>query len=525
MSKYNNIDDLFKDKFSDHLENPSDKIWEGIQPKLVGPRLEMLYRTAFKGFTSSPSQAVWRKIAAGLWFKNFVHFSPFTFNAYYMAALSVIGTVSIVSYNNYNTNNFSLVETEKYAQIELQEITKVQENVIENISNKVMLASVDNNLGIIPFNNVQKRNVSNSTPYKGSDFYLDANTQSQNQSQIVQNQIVEAEIQNETSLNNIAKTKHNLFKLSHINFSNIAISSDLIDLSKNAFSNYGIKDIAIYDTLGVDYKGDDIILKRSYSELSLWAAVHNSKLSLSTQNSEIKNQVEELTDMMIVEDEYSVGINYAYNYKNLHFETGIQYNYLKEKLSKTNSVLDIIDNSYYEHFTNSFWQIDTVSYILDLDEYLNGNEVYVPYIDSIQIHYQDSSLISIIDTIDNTQNISVNNQYHIVGVPLIAGYEFNLGKFSLTPKTGIITGLLIKREGQTFDLIDHSIIDVDINNHPKFLFDYYAALNFKYNLYHKSYIFIEPHVRSSINNINNSSVDISKKNLRYGINLGVALRF
>ena len=123
MKNKQNIEDIFRSEFEGFTQKPSDKVWNSINKKMVGPRFESLYHNAFKGFKIVPAEQTWRRIATALWFNRFIHFSPFHFNIYYLGLIltAVVGTV--VTVNN-NSNMDFIRFNDKFANAEK---TKIQQ--------------------------------------------------------------------------------------------------------------------------------------------------------------------------------------------------------------------------------------------------------------------------------------------------------------------------------------------------------------------------------------------------------------
>lgn len=517
MSKYNNIEDIFKNAFQTYSEKPDKDVWKGIAPKLSGARLELLYKTAFKGFTSSPSQAVWKKIASSMWIKNFVHFNPLSFNAYYMAALSIVGVTSFVVFNNQlNLGSIDKITAEKHSQINIEEFYEYGD-----ISSNIIVPDK------IP---VQSNEMPSLVSY--TDLKEDAEL-----SYFDEKIITEEEFKTEELYaDEIFDTKHDAKDISSQQFdyylkrlnlpiiSKLSYSPDLFESLEQYFSNLLTKDISIYDTLGVDYKGDDIVIKRDYFELSAFFGSGKSIYSIGNANSELQNQFDNYKSNIYPEISYYAGLGLSYNYRRFHLETGLHYNYhqetgVAELLRKTG-----VEVSSYDYFEDSFWQTDTLAWILDLDQYLAGNIVYIPYTDSSFITVTDSVLVTQIDSVEVLSDVNYSNQYHIIGVPVIFGYEFTSNKISFTPKSGLIAGFLINQSGKHYNIEQNNLIPANMAPNSKILLDYYGAINIKYKLFENISLFAEPNVRGSIIPMYQQQYAISKRAYRFGVNAGISIR-
>ena len=179
---------------------------------------------------------------------------------------------------------------------------------------------------------------------------------------------------------------------------------------------------------------------------------------------------------------------------------------------------------HYNYFENQRWEYDT-TLILDLDEYLTGNIVYIEHVDSCLLYYQDSIFTEYRDTALIDKSYIAENQYHIFDIPLIAGYELKYGNISFTPKAGLITSYLVKREGTAYSFLSGDIVQAQNLPMSKLLFDYYAGLNIQYRVSKNISVFIEPHLRSDINSLYKSSYAISEKSIKYGVKTGLSIKF
>ncbi len=520
MDANNKIENLFRDNLSNYTARPSEGVWNGISYKLIGPRFEFLYQSAFKGFTSMPKEIVWKKIASVMWVKNFVHFNPFSFNAYYMGAISIVGTSVFLSYNFNLFNSPGEMLAEKHSEITVDNFESAQNNIkpaqdIYAIENEI-IDEIENNFP----NNLQNLNISqnilaertnpeakeHSEPIVFSDEFEEASES-----------FISKDIKSFISSTN---------RLKAFAIPNIIYSPSIRDFAQSIVfnENLGINNVTIFDTLGTDYKGDDIIIKRSYFELSGFYTFENTQYNISGTNPELVSQTDNFIQRHKAGRTFSVGLNLAYNYKSVLFETGLHYNRLSEVAEFEVGRIEYTENQFYEFSEDSFWQTDTLGWILDLDEYLQGNTVYIPYTDSSQVFVKDSVLITITDSTSFTELQGISSNYHIIAVPVIFGYEFNIGKLSLTPKAGIISGFLIKKNGYVWNPESNMAISVNSAAHTGILFDAFGAFNIKYRFHPKISLYAEPNTRIMLNSMYDKSWAINQKAFRFGISAGIAIK-
>lgn len=518
MDANKNIENLFRNSLGDYIQKPSEGVWNGIRHKLIGPRIEFLYKSAFKGFTAAPSEVVWRKIAAVMWVKNFIHFNPFSFNAYYMGAISIIGTGIFLSYNNNFFGSQDVIPAQRHSQIENQNFA----NVLDKIKPVQSIFDIENEINSNISNNTQ-------TKYISSEIIVKENITDFKE---VENKIIADEIINRTDEQEIigdVETVESYMpasRMKKIIIPQISYSPTINDFAKQIMFNqdFANLNLSIDDTLGTDYKGDDIIIKRDYFELSGFFNFEKTTYNIVGNNPELLSQTENLINRHSSGPAYSAGLNIGYNYKSFLFETGLHYNKLSESASVDFERTEYAEDQYFEFSEYSFWTTDTLGWILDLDEYLQGNVVYIPYTDSSQVFVKDSVLITVIDSTKYTEQIDINSNYHIIAVPAIIGYEFKLGKLSLTPKTGVIAGFLIKRNGYIFSPENSSLLDVNLAPQSSVLFDALGAFNFKYHINPKISIFAEPNIRVMLNSMYDKSWAIDQKAYRFGLSAGISIR-
>lgn len=546
MKGKQNIEDAFRSEFEGFTQTPSNKVWNGINKKMIGPRFESMYKNAFNGFKVAPSEQTWRRIAAAVWFNKFIHFSPFSFNIYYAGLIltAVVGTVITVNNNpNLDFVNFS-EENYKAKTNEINEIEddNPEENIFEyrnaipdffalnsdneietnNLINEVQTIDNTTNQNDIVYNSNIADNNNNITANANITNQTNENNTEENNTNNTENGLLA-----ETNSFN-SQTQNNLyFKLDRLvneNSFTLSYKPTTFDIADKVISGIPEQDVITYDTIGVDYHGDPILKEKSYFAIGLYVAPFYHDYNTQLLNSELAANYDIYNSNISPELSYSTGINIKYSYRQFHIETGISYLSLHESFSSSISSYETNTTSHYDYFDQEVWDPYTIL-ILDLDEYLQGNIVYIEHTDSILSIVPDSTLVTITDSTLVTNDHNATSNYHILDIPLIAGYEFQFGKTSISPKAGIISSVLISREGTYYDMSMNDVMSCEHSKNTKLLFDYYASINLQYNITDHTSVYIEPHIRADINSMYDKSYVLDQKSRKYGLKTGIYYKF
>ncbi|HOZ29600.1 MAG TPA: hypothetical protein PLL66_01675 [Bacteroidales bacterium] len=564
MSSNKNIEDFFRSEFDNFEVNPSGKVWSGINKRLTIPRFNAMYKNAFNGFKISPSEHIWRRVAAVIWLNKFIHFTPFSFNIYYLGIIvtAIVGTVitvdnspnlKFIHFDNKTitieneTENNNIFDVPDYAK--LTEIASVHNNLKSDIILDAKLGNSNYNTDeFIVENNLFAPDNTNNATEKSESFNVMQDPVQDNSKDLVistnndeTDEILDNNIQDD--ILSVESEPDNVTNIFAINNEDIVLKKDILpsrlkmnsislltyqpgwsEFADNKLSGIPYLDPIVYDTVGYNHAGDPIVMEKSWFTIDLFYSPvvynHTNKLL----NSELQQNYNFYSSNNKALFSHYAGIGLSFNYKNIKIESGFSYLQLNESLNQSTKFYDSITYHRYDYFENHRWEYDTTM-ILDLDEYLTGNIVYIEHVDSCLFNYQDSVLSEYRDTALVEKTMLAENQYHIFDIPLIAGYELNYGKMSITPKAGLITSYLIKRTGTTYNIIKGDIGPAKDLPSSKLLFDYYAGINIQYRISKNIAVFVEPHIRSDINSLYKSSYAISEKSMKYGVKTGLSIIF
>ncbi|MDD3859993.1 MAG: hypothetical protein PHW83_07330 [Bacteroidales bacterium] len=564
MSSNKNIEDLFRSELGDFKVNPSDKVWSGINKRMCVPRFNAIYRNAFSAFKLSPSDHVWRRVAAFVWLNKFIHFTPFSFNIYYLGIIitAVVGTVITVN-NNPNLNFvhfdpntktveivddsnslFNIPDPTDYINSQIAEnnsdadketaiiYDKLDADPDFNVEKEIILPINENTNNLntetnIVIQNQEQNNIISQNNYINTENLTtnEVDNKIPELSDLV-NIPVEQIVEKESSIKVDIKTERELLPtrllLNKIQY--LKYRPDWSEFADLKLSEIPYLNPIVYDTLGYNHAGDPIIVEKSWFTIDLFYSPYLHSYSNKLLNAELEQNYSFYSSNNKPIYSYSAGVGLSFNYKRLRIESGFSYMQMRENLNQTVKIYDTITNYQYNYFENHSWNYDTTM-ILDLNEYLAGNIVYIEYVDSCMFYYTDSVMTEYLDSVQIDKLMQAENAYHIVDIPVIVGYEFNYNNFSITPKAGIITSYLTKRTGTAYNIMAGEIVNANDLPSSKLLFNYYAGINLQYRISKNLAIFIEPHIRSDINSLYKNSYAINEKSMKYGVKTGISFKF
>jgi hypothetical protein len=539
VNKKQNIEDAFRSGFDGYTKTPSDKVWNGINKKMIGPRMESMYKNAFNGFKIAPTGQTWRRVAAALWFNRFIHFSPFSFNIYYLGIIitAVVGTVVSIN-NNRNldfvhfSDPFENPAKLKTKQIVIEQTASTNSNLDlrntetdyfelkedENISNTIETNAITNtnNNNIIVNNNSQANRQTNNITETTIDI-----------ENIILENIAENIIETNIENSNVDNKENFIVKLERLirfNTYNLTYNPTTSEIADAVINGIPKLDAISYDTIGVDYHGDPILQEKSSFIIDLYVSPYMHRYNNLLLNSELQNNFDLYDENINPCMSFSAGLGFAYMYKNIRFETGIGYHRMNETISLSTQGYESNSHTYYNYFDELVWQ-EHIVHVLDLDEYLQGNIVYIEHVDSVLTFISDSTLITYTDSTLVSENLNAENSFSFIDIPIIGGYEFNFGKISLTPKAGIIGSILIKREGTCYDITSRDITDVQAEYNSGLLLDYYTAINLQYKMGKHISLYIEPNLRGDITSVYKNNFALDQKSNKFGLRTGVYIKF
>lgn len=130
-----NIEDIYRDAFSDSAAMPPGDIWGNIEQKLNDDAVENLFKEKFENDREKPPSGMWFKISQRMWLSEFVKFNPSKFNVYYAA---VILMASLGLYLGSDDESEIIAENSVAIQEQIVEQTKPVQTKVVTSENEVV---------------------------------------------------------------------------------------------------------------------------------------------------------------------------------------------------------------------------------------------------------------------------------------------------------------------------------------------------------------------------------------------------
>ncbi len=451
------LEDIFREGLGNRSSKPSPQTWSRINNRLW-----------WKGIVSTltnspvkPSSSVWTSIALSLWFKNFVRFSPGSFNIHYLglALTFVFGTYSLTTNDQYQPAQIAqtVISSDILSGIPAQ-TNPVQNNaitVITPVINKTSPVNSGSSFSKPADNIIQNTEVLSQVP------------------EVKSNRPFEDRITDQEELNLLPVLGFNL------------------NSEKPSFN------ISSTDSI-VDWLGKPVTIERFRFSADLF---------FSYANATTFNRTMDLTDDFSLDPEIkagpviSGGFGMNYQWKNLCFQGGLAYSGMNQSSSyntlhyKTDTVLInwILDGGRYVYDT--LW-------VLNLDSFINGNEVYFAVIDSQYVHTPDTISVSKPVTTKEIQKNTANAKLSYFEIPLSAGYTVSSGRFDYRLKVSFIPGLLTYTYGNMVNpFAEFGDIPVQRETYSRWLFSGGASLEIHYKPFSRMGISLEPFYRRNLNTL------------------------
>jgi len=505
MDENNNFENFFKENLKGLNIEPSTEVWKGVKHNLWYSDIQNL----FYSYTIQPASNVWRMIAFKLWFKEFVIFSPKTFNIYYLSSVIVAISLMFYSLNNFTDNN---------------SINKVsnQTNVPLNKDNNIIISDVTNNNSDV-YTNKHIENKKNSGNTNNDNSLLVSYLNKNNSSGLINKVNNNNNIKN----NNKADIKSNKIDLEPI-----------IDNNEIAFNDFSVRDYSSLSfmlkqsiLLNNNHSNDSVFTNRKVVEYnpkwwywsieSYFMPLSNSAI-YKVKDLEFSDFNNNINGKTINTNTLSGGILAEAKHLNFSFQTGVSYSKLADKPNeqylsfRKDSILvtQIEHGGYYHYFEIEILNLDTLL--------LTGHYVY------ITIH--DSEFVATTDTISKYQSNIVKtinhnrtyNSFSYIEVPLIAGYTFSQGRINLTLRAGLVAGILTKTTGSLpSPYSEFGTIDIDNNLSRKIIFSGIAGIEVAYDATKHISIIAAPIYRFNLSSVFKKEYVIDERFKSIGFKLGL----
>lgn len=527
MSKFNNIEDFFKDSFDDFEQSPSGDLWGKIDEKISGNDVQQVYKTAFDNFASSPSANVWDNIYRRLILIRFFRFQPNTFNVYYSAAGIILATLIFVglfnsspSKTNKSNINSSIGKNEKSKDLAVVEDPRKGESD-RNSSKKDGNSEKD----VVKSLNDPSKNKNQSRPAKNVVPVNTAPTLQQEINRRLQENQKAKQKNTSYFRNSVIQTDDTQLAYSITNEQKKSEKTSDVSLMLLSSKKFGGLNLNLTDwkpdSIVFNAQGNPIILQLTRFSLSAYCSGAQNQPLFIPSNSEhqtYSNYVDSLTS-----PDYSVsyGLDFAYTYKNFIFQTGLSMQTFTEGFKNRQTQLDIVQKPYTNYFDRLVSSWDTV-WFLNLDSLLQGDSVWVPVPVETTYTVRDSNILYTNDTLKQYLYKKEQNKYRYFEIPLMVGYQVKDNRFTYSLKAGIITGILQAVKGYNVSS-DNKFTSLDLANNPfgKYHFSAILSLGVSYNFNGHWSVFGEPYIRRSINSVFEKNYLLAKKFSSGGLKVGI----
>lgn len=504
MSENQNIEDLFKSNLNNLNVEPTSKVWEGVNSNLWYSNIQ----NAFYNYTVQPTSNAWRKIALRLWFKDFIIFSPTSFNVYYLSSALIICTVLLFS--NFNSSikeisNLNITSQEEIAPIIIKNNSTIKNSAIsQNLNNTNKEIEKEESLIVSALNNTnQNTTKNNNTIQFANNTLLISDLQNANIDNL---NVHEPLLVNEEELNdNVIRDNSSLLKMPFIyltnNFNLLVDTSFKLRTENEYYSKHWQWSV---ESFVMPMLGSSIY-KITNNELTSFENNYGGSVSSPT-----------LSEGLLVQTKHL----------NLSFQTGLSFSSFTDKpdykfLSSkyyTSMVTEIVPDYSYEYF-------DEV--ILNLDSLLLTG-------DSAWIIIKDSTIITTYDTVIKPLTVQVNsinhkrttNSFSNVEIPFIAGYTISQGKINFTLRGGIIAGILTSVSGSMpSPYSEVGTIDIESKTTRNFMLSGIAGIEASYNATNHISLIAAPVFRFNLLSLYKKDYLINQRFNNYGIKLGIRYNF
>ena len=496
MSDLKNLEDIFKDNLHDFHVSPTDKVWKGIKSNLWYSDIQ----NVFRNFSFQPTNSVWRAIAFRLWLKQFLTYSPATFNVYYLFSVVLIGFSSFYFYNqSYDFNQKTIFdETLKQGDV-VSEINTYSSRRYNDFKADNSMSSENDNQE----NDVKTtQDIINNKPQnvvKKIDFNNEISDQNSNEALVIHKepQLIENE-------NNDDEEIRDYSSFPFINSLGLALKPDF------AAQDFFYREIPVFKNRLLQWSLEGFILPMT--EKASYKVDANEYPGFGV-NYKAENP----------SNSFSYGILAEAKKKRISVQTGLIYsnfidrpNYQTSNYQiDTSMVTQIIPGGYYNYYT---------VLILDLDTYLaTGNSVYINVLDSTFIPENDTLIVQQISARKFSEYKRTSNSYTYIELPLIAGYTLPFGKINLTLRSGVIAGLLTFSDGNIPSPYSEQGTAEIIQNTQcnKFVLSGMAGIEIGYNVSSRISIVTSPVYRFNLNSVLKSDYIVDQRFKSFGVKFGV----
>jgi hypothetical protein len=260
--------------------------------------------------------------------------------------------------------------------------------------------------------------------------------------------------------------------------------------------------------------------KQSNFSIEIYSGIQQNTKRISanqllTEYADIRNTAEKKINTTYF------GFNVSLQRKRLVIQSGIAYHLIGENNQYDAKSKQWIknDENEWEYYNKQIVKIDTV-YHFGIVSYnqtiVNAKDsTLLTKYDSVFVYHNDSNMI----------NANGKTKISYLELPLLLGYQFNSGKFSITPMAGITMGYLLQSNGS---YINKSITGIETIHEGKILnayaFNYLFKLQVAYQFTSHWMVSLLPQYKSNIISVSPKSSGINTKYRSLGASIGLAYK-
>jgi hypothetical protein len=529
-------------------------------------QLSGLFRNQFEGFAPDPSPATWSSLQWRLWWIRFMRFSLTTFNIYYMVALLITGSLTIILLEKdnilpdsgfnpsvqkrpeirpnsdvYHIDSTSDIQNQKDTRLNSLDSSEDKANQIASKPNDIRNSKVNKDLsepnthfsiasiigsgkGILEvqtFPNASKQEeltIGNSISPK--ERGLENSTESDNWimedrhqplQKIGSEELIRDNEQNKSLDTNRQEVDgfDEADDMPASEQSPLAISSVVYDTIR-VFDT-----IAVYDTIQTKHHSSSVRERnRGQWYFDLTSGVNQTSFLYDHASQEIRD---DLNGGTLYGTGWLFGSQVGYSGHRLFAETGLSYHRNVESFRYT-AVNSVNENQFWIYQFNGYYhQTDTVSW-----QFIYNPEdtsyILIPVIVDSVFPNIDSTLVGFPKT-------DYRNQYSYVNIPFVTGiYLYRDQRIQVSAKAGINAGIFINAKGKTLSHIaPNTLTSLDQSSLPflKVLLSWQAGIGITYRINDRFMILVDPVYRRTAGSVFSSAYPVNAVKEEFAIQIGL----
>lgn len=440
-----------KDVLNSFSPEPPVNGWANISAKMSEGGMQDI-KSKMSDFHPVSKLNHWKFINRKLIFNRFVTFKANRFNLVYLLLIliTISGSTIIATATSKQNKNNTIASNNNYAQTSV------------NSQDTTVKKSAQINKTIATDKTNESRENITETKNKPADEYFIAPTEKKNtpnnkkpttnlftdnkKSTLTKNELISPK-----NLENFNGT--DIFKKTRINRMPSLI---LFPINMPNFLTQITNFTPLPDTLGLNVFGEPILSEKSKFGLS-FSILGNYPINTYEANPSNENYSQNQYIANIFNNNenpvisYSADLGVDYIERHCIISSGIGFQQIKHRFD-SNVPTTLVDSTpEWNQFTNHAWDYDTTYYINIDTLAISGDTLYLPYVDSTWIAFQDSTIVMNYDSTAGTKNIISNNIVRYINIPLWIGYRESTENWEFHAQFGLITSIPVYQKTVWYD--------------------------------------------------------------------------